>query len=179
MTSFKNIALAVGLIAGYGCRSHPADQAADKVTDKGDDLRDERTDMANKKVDEMKESRKVVESSNEMTNANADFEAKRDIRVQSLEAELAATSLQPKMINAITDNFPLTAASRADVTDKLQALQMRFDEARNQVEGLKKVSPDTFKDADDKTRDAFDKLHDARKAAWDAIKDAHRTDRSS
>ena len=150
MTNLRNIVLAVGLVAAYGCRSNPADEAdkaADKVTD--------------------------------MANASADFETHRDIRVKSLEAELAATSLQPQMINAIADNFPLTAASRADVTDKLQKLQMRFDEAKNQVEGLKKVSPDTFKDADDKTRDAFDKLHDARKDAWDAIKDAHRTDRSS
>jgi len=154
MTNLRNIVLAAGLVAPYGCKSNPADQAADR---------------------DVKASQKVVESS----NASADFEAKRDIRVKSLEAELTAIHLQPQMINALADSVPLTAVSRADVTDKLQKLQLRFDEAKNQVEGLKKVSPDTFEDADDKTRDAFDKLHDARKAAWDAINDAHRTDRSS
>jgi len=93
-----------------------------------------------------------------------------------MTSELSATSLQPPMINALADNFPLTAASRADVTDKLQT---RFDESKNQVEDLKQVAPDAFKDADDKTRNAFDKLHDARRAAWDAILAADRTDRSS
>jgi hypothetical protein len=99
--------------------------------------------------------------------------------VQALQAELGVTKLQPMMINAIADNFPLTADSRADVTDKLQKLQMRLDEATNQVKALEHASSDTFKDADDATRDTFDKLHDARKDAWDAVKDAHRTDRSS
>lgn len=179
MTNAKNIVLAVGLVAAYGCKGNGADKASDKVMDKSDDVHNARKDLGDKKVDEMKQTSKVVESSQEMANANADFEAKRDIRVQSLEAELAATHLQPQMINAIADNFPLTAASRADVTTKLQILQMAYDHAKNQVEGLKKVSPDTFKDADDNTRAAFDKLHDARKDAWDAVKDAHRTDRSS
>ena len=111
--------------------------------------------------------------------ASGDFEARRDIRVKSLEAELQVINTQPIMINAIAQNAPLTAASRAAVTDKLQKLQMRYDEAKNQVEGLKSVSADQFEDADDRTRDAFDKLHDARKAAWDAVNDAQRADRSS
>lgn len=179
MTNLRNVVLAIGLVAAFGCKSNKADKAADKVADKSDDLRDERKDMADKKVDEVKESRKVVEKSNDMANASADFQTRRDIRVKSLEAELQVINTQPLMINAIADNFPLTAESRAAVTDKLQKLQMRYDEAKNQVEGLKGVAPDQFKDADDKTRDAMDKLHDARKDAWDAVKDAHRTDRSS
>jgi hypothetical protein len=127
----------------------------------------------------MNATHKVVEKANDLANASANFEARRDARVQSLEAELAAVKLQPMMINAIADNFPLTADSRSDVTDKLQKMQMRFDEATNQVNALKHCSADTFKDTDDATRDTFDKLHDATRDAWDAVKDAHRTDRSS
>lgn len=137
MTSSRNLVLAIGLAAAFGCKS-------DKTA-----LRDER------------------------------FETRRDIRVNALEAELQVINTQPVMINAIAQSFPLTAASRADVTDKLQKLQMRYDEAKNQVEGLKAVAADQFNAADDKTRDAMDKLHRARKDAWDAVTDARRTDRSS
>lgn len=165
MISLKHLAFAVGLIAANGCRSNPADNAADKA--------------AGSRVDKMTETHKVVEKENDLATASANFEAQREVRVQALQAELGVTKLQPMMINAIADNFPLTADSRADVTDKLQKLQMRYDEARNQVELLKTSSAGNFKDADDKARDAMDKLHDARKDAWDAVKDAHRTDRSS
>lgn len=165
MISLKHLAFAVGLIAANGCRSNPADNAADKA--------------AGSRVDKMTETHKVVEKENDLATASANFEAQREVRVQALQAELGVTKLQPMMINAIADNFPLTADSRADVTDKLQKLQMRLDEATNQVKALEHASSDTFKDADDATRETFDKLHDARKDAWDAVKDAHRTDRSS
>jgi hypothetical protein len=180
---FRNLVVAVGLLAAQGCNKSDsakhADNAADKVSDKADDLRDERKDLGDKKVDEVKQSKKVVEEAQGMADAKAEFEARRTIRYQALEAELQVINTQPQLINAIAQNFPLTADSRADVTDKLQKLQMRYDEARNQVELLKTSSADNFKDADDKARDAMDKLHDARKDAWDAVKDAHRTDRSS
>lgn len=165
MISLKHLAFAVGLIAANGCRSNPADNAADKA--------------AGSRVDKMTETHKVVEKANDLATASANFEAQREVRVQALQAELGVTKLQPMMINAIADNFPLTADSRADVTDKLQKLQMRYDEARNQVELLKVSSAASFPEADDKARDAMDKLHDATKDAWDAIEDAHRTARSS
>jgi hypothetical protein len=179
----RNVVVAVGLLAAQGCNKSDsakhADKAADKVNDRADDLRDEQKHLGDKKVDEVKQSRKVVEEAQGMANATADFDARRSIRYQALAAELQVINTQPMMINAIAQNFPLTADSRTDVTEKLQTLQMRYDQARNQVELLKVSSPGNFKDADDKARDAMDRLHDARKDAWDAVKDAHRTDRSS
>jgi len=183
MTSLKSLVVAVGLVASSGCNksdnAHNADIAASKVSDKADDLRNERADLGDQKVDEVKQANKVVETSNDMANANVDFEARRSIRYQALTAELQVINTQPQLINAIAQNFPLTAESRADVTDKLQKLQTTYDLARNQVELLKVSSAANFTDADDKAQDAMDKLHDANKDAWDAIKDAHRTDRSS
>lgn len=180
---FRNVVVAVGLIAAQGCRksdtAKEADKAADTVTDKASDLRGERKDLGDQKVDEVKTGSKVVETSNEMANANADFEARRNVRYQALAAELQVINTQPQLISAIAQNFPLTADSRADVTEKLQNLQVQYDQARNQVELLKVSSAGNFKDADDKARDSMDKLHDATKDAWDAVKDAHRTDRSS
>jgi hypothetical protein len=179
MMSLKNLVVAVGLVAASGCNSNKADKAADTVSDKASDLRDQRQDLGDQKVDDVKQANKIVETSNDMANANADFEARRNIRYQALTAELQVINTQPQLINAIAQNFPLTAESRADVTDKLQKLQTAYDLARNQVELLKVSSAANFPDADDKARDAMDKLHDANKDAWDAIKDAHRTDRSS
>jgi hypothetical protein len=183
MKSLRNIAVAVGLVAAAGCNKSDnaknADNAADEVSDKADDLNEQRQDLADQKVDEVEQSGKVVESANEMANATADFDARRSIRYQALSAELSVINTQPQLINAIAQNFPLTAESRADVTDKLQKMQTRYDEARNQVEVLKTTGADSFGDADDKARDAMDKLHDATKDAWDAVQDAHRTDRSS
>jgi len=179
----RNLVVAVGLVAAQGCNKSDnaknADKAAGKVVDKADDLRDEQKDLGDKKVDEVKQSSEVVKEANGVANATADFDARRSIRYQALTAELQVINTQPQLINAIAQNFPLTADSRTDVTDKLQKLQMRYDEARNQVELLKTSSAGNYKDADDKARDAMDRLHDANKDAWDAIKDAHRTDRSS
>ena len=180
---FRNLVVVAALVAAAGCRKSEtatqADKAADTVSDKASDLRGERKDLGDKKVDEVKSGAKVVETSNAMANAQADFEARRGVRYQALAAELQVINTQPQLINAIAQNFPLTAESRSDVTEKLQTLQMRYDEARNQVELLKVSSAGNFKDADDKARDAMGKLHDANKDAWDAVKDAHRTDRSS
>lgn len=180
---FRNVVVAAGLLAAAGCnKSDPADKAdnaAENVSDKAEDLRDQRQDLGDQKVDEVKQSTDVAKNANELANATADFDARRSIRYQSLEAELQVINTQPQLINAIAQNVPLTADSRADVTSKLQALQMRYDEARNQVELLKTSSAANWNDADDKASDAMDKLHDAREAAWDAVQDAHRTDRSS
>ena len=89
-------------------------------------------------------------------------------RDRALEAELSVIATQPVIISTMARVFPLTEAGRARVTEKLEALQMRYDEAKNLVEA-----------GDPQARAAMQKLDDARKEAWDALDKAPRVDRSS
>jgi hypothetical protein len=89
-------------------------------------------------------------------------------RDRALEAELQVIATQPIIISTMARVFPLTEAGRARVTEKLEAMQMRFDEAKNLVEA-----------GDPQAREAMKKLDDARKDAWDALDNAPRVDRSS
>jgi len=96
-------------------------------------------------------------------------DARRELRVRSFDAQLKVIATQPIIINTMARVFPLTEAGRAQVTAKLQQLQMRFDEAKN-----------ALREADDsKVADAMKRLEEARKDAWDALDKAPRTDRSS
>lgn len=110
---------------------------------------------------------------------SADFAARRQSRFRALDAQLQVIATQPMLINTMANVLPLTEAGRAHVTAKLQVLQMRFDEAKNQVALVRACSAERCKDADDKAADALKKLDDARKDAWDALDKAPRTDRSS
>lgn len=110
---------------------------------------------------------------------SADFAARRQTRYRALDAQLQVIATQPIMINAMAKVFPLTEAGRAFVTAKLQTLQMRFDEAKNQVVLVRTSLVDHFSDADEMATAAMRRLDDARKDAWDALDKAPRTDRSS
>ncbi|MBV8763015.1 MAG: hypothetical protein JO257_37360 [Deltaproteobacteria bacterium] len=99
----------------------------------------------------------------------ASADARRELRVRSLEAELQVIATQPVIINTMARVFPLTEAARARVTEKLTLLQMRFDEAKN-----------ALRDPDEaKATEAMKRLEAARKDAWDALDKAPRTDRST
>jgi hypothetical protein len=89
-------------------------------------------------------------------------------RDRGLVAQLQVIATQPVIISTMAAAFPLTEAGRAQVTEKLQALQMRFDEAKNLVES-----------GDPQAADAVKRLDAARKEAWDALDKAPRVDRSS
>ena len=89
-------------------------------------------------------------------------------RDRALEAELQVIATQPIIISTMARVFPLTEQGRARVTEKLEALQMRFDEAKNLVEA-----------GDPRAADAVKALDAARKDAWDALDKAPRVDRSS
>ena len=95
-------------------------------------------------------------------------DASRQVRDRAPEVELQVIATQPIIINTMAQVFPLTEAGRAQVTEKLQALQMRFDEAKNLIEAGDAQAPDAMK-----------KLDAARKDAWDALDKAPRVDRSS
>ncbi len=153
MISLRNVVVGVALVAAQGCNKSDTQKHADKAADT---LKDKHT-----------------------AEAKANFEARREVRYRALEAQLQVIATQPALISSMASAFPLTEAGRANVTQKLQAFQMRLDEAKNQVQLVKTSLLDYFKDADDKATDAMNKLDDARKDAWDALDKAPRTDRSS
>lgn len=154
MISLRNVVVAVALVAAQGCNKSESRKQADKAADT----------LSEHKQDAV---------------ADADFRAKRDVRYRALESQLQAIGVQPMLINAMSEAFPLTDAGRANVTVKLQAFQMCLDRAKNQIGLVRTSLPDYFKDADAKATDAMNKLNDARKDAWDALDKAPRTDRSS
>jgi hypothetical protein len=150
MIHVRHVALAVALVAAQGCRRS--------------DSRNEGGTAVAKYAD---------------SDAGAELAARRELRFRGLDAQLQLIATQPIVIHAMADAVPLTEAGRADVTATLQMLQMRLDEAKNQVALVKTSSRDRFKDIDDKASEAMKKLDDARKAAWDALDKAPRADRSS
>lgn len=105
-------------------------------------------------------------ASQKLPEGNGD--APRELRIRSLEAQLQVIATQPVIIHTMARVFPLSEAGRAQVTHKLEALQMRFDEAKNLVRA-----------GDPQATEAMKRLEDARKDAWDALDKAPRTDRSS
>ena len=179
MTRFRTLIVAIGLVAAQGCKTEGSHKAAEKVVDKQDDLRDSRKDLADKKIDEVDKSKSVVKRSGELAEATGDFDARRQMRIDALRAEHQAIATQPLLITTMAQAFPLTEAGRADVNEKLQVFQMRLDETGNLINGLRKTTAEDYKQSDDAVGDAMEKLDDARKAAWKALQDAPRTDRSS
>ncbi|MDB4958689.1 MAG: hypothetical protein JWO36_6258 [Myxococcales bacterium] len=177
---FRNLALALGIVAGQGCNNaaRDADKAADRVIDKQKDLtrKDDRDlAIADKKSSTSGDSA----ASQELADATAAFDARRRIRVTTLRTQHAVIATQPMLISTMVEAFPLTDRGRADVNEKLTIFQMRLDETGNLIQGLQAASPQDFKDRNDAASDAMNRLDDARKDAWKALEDAPRTDRSS
>jgi len=81
---------------------------------------------------------------------------------------LAAAHTFSLCVSILQVYYMLTEAGRARVIEKLEAMQMRYDEAKNLVEA-----------GDPRARDALKKLDEARADAWDALDKAPRVDRSS
>lgn len=178
----RNVAVALALVAAQGCKPDSrkqADKAADRVVDKQQALGDERDRLADKKLDEVKQSKHVVEKSGDLADATATFEARRDVRIAALRAMHQVIATQPELISNLAQSLDLTDKGRADVNEKLQVFQMRLDETGNLIQSMKQVDAQEFKDRNDATADAMNRLEDARKDAWKALDDAPRTDRAS
>lgn len=179
---FRNLVVAVGLVASQGCKSdnvREADRAADKVTDKQADLRDARNEHGKKVIDQVDKSKDLVEKSGDLAEATDAFEHHRAIRIQALRAELSVIATQPRVIDMLANGMPLTEPGRADVAERLKILQMRRDELRNLIKGLETVNAADWRNRDDAVNDAMHRLDDAREDAWKALDHAPRTDHSS
>jgi hypothetical protein len=79
----------------------------------------------------------------------------------------------------IAQALPLTEAGRTGIDEKLQIFQMRLDETINLIGRLDRATAEQYAEADDEVSAAMKRLEEARLAAWKALDDAPRNDRSS
>lgn len=225
LVSFRNVMVAAALVAGTAAcnKGEPreeADQAAERVEARSEELREAQRDLADEvnvrredgsaatrdraerlqrddgvmglpdrvgaRLDERaandgvedvtEEAQDVTEEATDLAKAASDFEQRRQLRVQELRAVHAVIASQPQLINLLAGPTPLTDRARADVSEKMQVLQMRLDEAGNAIQALQGVTAEEFEDRNDETAKAIERLQDAREDAWNALRDGDRID---
>jgi hypothetical protein len=183
--------VAAVLFAGSACQKNErtgkeADHQADRVKDNANDLREESRDIAevaNDRFGELREeaadnardiadeAKDVGEQAMDLEDAQNEFEYARMVRVATLRGVQSVVASQTAVINA----FATTPQER----EKLQILQMRVDEAGNEIQALQGVPATTWEQRHDDVKQAMSRLEDARDDAWDALDDDDRLDRTS
>lgn len=178
----RSAALAVVLIAAHGCkteRHHDAKHSAERVLDKQVELEDKRIELGNHKQRDIAKASELVETSSDLAEAAAGFAHDKQTRIAGLRAEHQAIATQPMLISTIAQALPLTEAGRTGIDEKLQVFQMRLDETSNLIGRLDRASAEQYAEADDAVIAAMKRLEEARRAAWKALDDAPRNERSS
>jgi gas vesicle protein len=146
------------------------------IADRRDDISEKARDNARDVADEAKD---VGKGARKLADAEHDFKYAKMVRVQTLRSIHAVIASQPMVINSFASSLPFVESDRALINEKLQILQMRLDEAGNQIETLNGVSADSWEQRHDDVNKAMDRLEDARKDAWKALDNAKRLDRTS
>jgi len=195
---FTTLALVAGLAASAACNNDKtrknAENAAEAVRDKADDLKDNSKDLAETAKDKSedladkskdtiddlgKDTKDVAKNAVETRDSQKEFEYQRMVRVQTLRAVHGIVASQPMLINAVAGSVPLVDTDRAKVNEKVLLIQMRLDESANLIQGLEGVDANNWEDRERETSNAMNRLEDARKDAWEALDDAKRLDRTS
>ena len=164
----KKLVLLAAVICLAACKSESsrkANNAADHVLEQREELTEG--------------SKEVAKESSELMKAEETFAFRRQARVQVLRATHSAVGTQPMLISMMSANFDLTDAGRAAINERLTTFQRRLDEAANLIQGLQGVDAAEWEVRDEAVSEAMQKLEDARQAAWGALEDAPRVDRSA
>jgi hypothetical protein len=111
-----------------------------------------------------------------LEQAEAHFEATKAARIHELRSRYAVIAAQPPEITTLATTFPLTDQGRAEVNEKLTALQRRLVETANLLDGLERTGVDAWTARDSELTRAMERLEDARSAAWRALDDAPKAD---
>jgi hypothetical protein len=180
MSKLTRILTAIVLVAApAACKSESgrrADKAAERAADKTKSMADRSMEEAKTVTDE---SAKTEKKGADVATAQADFESKRDTRVQTLQAQRDLISSQVIVINALATGLPLAPDAKTDINNKVSTLQSKLDDAGNAIQELKTSSADDFKAKDDHAGDAMKSLDDARGSAWQALNDAPKSEQPS
>ncbi len=153
-----------------------AGDVRDDISDRRDTVAEKARDNAGDIADEAKD---VGKGARKLADAQHDFAYAKQVRIQTLRAVHAVAASQPMLINSFASALPIVESDRALVNEKMQILQMRLDEAGNQIEVLNGVDAGSWEQRHDDVNKAMDRLDDARKDAWKALDDAKRLDRTS
>ena len=149
--------------------------ANDRLADLAEEARDDREDIRDRAHANMKalsdEAKDVGEEAHELTNAQADFERARMVRIATLRGVQSVLASQAPLINAFANDI--------ETREKLQIFQMRLDEAGNEIQALQGVPAASWDQRHDDVNQAMSRLEDARDDAWKAVDDADHPDRTS
>jgi hypothetical protein len=110
----------------------------------------------------------------EPSRAAQRFDEKKRIRITALRGEHWLTVAQFLLISWVAEHARITDAGRADVNNRLSALQTHLQIAGNHIDGLAAAGVDGWSERDDEVREAMRTLDAARKAAWRALDEAPR-----
>jgi hypothetical protein len=153
-----------------------ASEVKEDISDRRDTIAEKARDNAGDIADEAKD---VGKGARKLADAEHDFKYAKMIRVQTLRGVHAVIASQPMLINAFSSSLPIVESDRAMINEKMQILQMRLDEAGNQIETLNGIEASSWEQRHDDVNKAMDRLNEAREDAWKALDNAKRLDRTS
>jgi hypothetical protein len=163
----------VGLVLGVqACKpesARRADRAANDLAEARKHAIDEGPALARPQV--------IVAEAGKLAKAEAEFRARKALRIQVLRGEHSVIATQPLVIGVMATSFTLTDAGRAEVNERLAAFTRSLATTANLLDGLERVDADTWTERQDAATEAMTQLDDLRDAAWhtlyDALKAAH------
>lgn len=153
-----------------------AREVSEVSADRRQDLSDKAGDNARDVADEAKD---VGKGARKLANDEHDFQYAKMVRVQTLRSVHAVIASQPMVMSSFAASLPIVESDRAMINEKMQILQMRLDEAGNQIETLNSISAESWEQRHDDVNKAMERLDDAREDAWKALDEAKRLDRTS
>ena len=169
-----NIATLCALLAvpALGCskkvtrQDHETDKAAETA------VKDQR-DLA-KDVRDNKSASDVRDDMKDLDKSNADFAAKKDLRVQILRSVHALDVAQLAMLRGMPQTLAYTAAGEADINSKLTDATTALDNAGRMIEALPSATADEWNAKDDEVSAAMTRLNVAIQDAQTTVRDAPR-----
>jgi hypothetical protein len=173
VTRVLRLASIVGLLLGaHACKpesARRADRAAQDLAEAREQAIDEGPALAKPQT--------VVTEAGKLAKAEAEFRARKALRIQVLRGEHSVIATQRLVIGTMATGFTLTDAGRADVNERLTAFKTSLGETQNLIDGLERVDADAWTERQDEATEAMTHLDDVRDAAWhtldDALKAAH------
>ncbi len=175
MTRVSRLVLLLSLFASSACKpesARRADKAAEQVTEAREELTREHVELGTEGANDL------VARTGELAAATRTFEQRKKLRIEIVRTEHEVIATQPMLIGAMATNFPLTDVGRADVNEKLTTFHSRLEEAANTIQGLQSSDAATWIERNEDVIEAMKRLENARAAAWEALDDAPKAQRT-
>jgi len=149
-------------------QDHDTDKAAETA------LKDQRELGKDLREDVKKGVSDVRNDLNDVNKSSADFEAKKDLRVQILRGVHALDVTQLAMLRGMPQTLAYTAAGEADINSKIADASTALDNAGRMIEALPAANAEEWNAKDDEVSAAMTRLTVAIQDAQTAVQDAPR-----